>query len=170
MKLFDKIRLNLALKGKIKLKEWKDRYGDDETFVEAFVAGNECEEFQHASYRLRTDAEFIMKMVKKYPGILEYCEDVIYDRYIEDGMLIEREMNKLFFAALCCSKNVFSFKYFDSDLADAYFDCVENSVKLIDRYHGEKQTIELIGDEYNINKLLNARYDIVKFGNMFGSI
>lgn len=166
MGLFEKIKLNMARNGKISLKDCDVKYGFDENFVEACIQGRGVEEFQYASEWLRTDANFILKMIEKYPEIIEHCSEEIYDRYNDEkGLLIEKEMDKFFFQVLCCKKNLKVYRFLDNESAKRYMEAVKEEKVVSGEYHGEKKFLAFQNSEFAIDRLNNIRYDIVKLKN-----
>ncbi len=171
MSLFDGIRLNMLRSGNLSLKNLPISYGFDEKFVEAALLGNGCEEFKYASDWLKSDAEFILKMLGKYPGILEHAASVIIDRYKdESGILREKEMDGFLFAAMCCSRNVESYKYLTQKDAERYLECVKESKSVVGEYHGEEKEVSLAYTEFYVDRLKRIRYGITKMGDLLSSI
>lgn len=165
MGLLNKIGLSLANRGLLKLKDWQDKFGDDEEFVEACIEGRGIEEFQYAGSWLKSDAKFILKMVRKHPKILQYCDDIIYDRYFgSDCLFEEREVDPLLFAAMCCDENINAFKYISEDSSRQYLDCVQHSTSVKGEFQGEQINIELNNEKDWFDVLLYIRHDIVKCG------
>ena len=84
---------------------------DNEIFVANCIAKNGAAEFANASDRLKSDAKFVLGLVKTCPECLNSCADVLFDRYVQDGEMIEQPVDNKLFAALCCEENVEAFKY-----------------------------------------------------------
>ena len=171
MVLFDKIRLLKAKSGKLKLKDWNHKYGNDEDFVQACVIGSGAQEIEFASERLKGDADFILKLVQINPEVLKFCNNKIYDRFVQDIVVYEElELDKLFFAAKCCAVNSKSFKYLSEDVAKKYLALVKNSEDIVGVYHGKKEIISIPKGELAFDRLLNIRYDIVKVRDLISNI
>ncbi len=166
MGLLEQIRLNKARNGKISLKDCAVRDTFNEKFVEACIQGNGAEEFEYASEWLRTDADFILRMIKDYPEVIRYIDDIVIDRYKNEiGILAEKEMDKFFFLTLCCKKNLRVFRYLDDENATRYMNAVKREEIIKGEYRGEKQEIALQYDDFIVDRLLNIRYDIIKLSN-----
>ena len=164
MELFDKIRLSLIKRGVLSLSKLDSDCCDDEEFVEEAIKAKGIQEFQHAGSWLRSDAEYILKLVEKYPQVVQYCDKIVYDRYIKDQVWIEEiELDKVFFAALCCEKNITSFKYLDEASARGYMELVKSKGKIVDSFHGKEKVVDFANEDEDKVDLLNyIRYDIVK--------
>ena len=171
MGLLNKIRLSLAKSGAIKLEKHTNTYGFDEDFVESCIEGKGAEQFKYASDWLREDADFILKLVNKYPEVVQYCSDVVFDRFNdENGVLREEKVDKFFFLAMCCEKNLRVYKYVDKNFALDYMQAVKEGRTISGTYQGKEHSIVLENSEFVINKLLNIKYDIVKCGDLLNTI
>ena len=165
MRLFDKIILCLAESGRISLKDLGEKYNEDEEFVEACMNSRGVQEFQYASEWLKSDADFILKWVSKKPEILEYCADIVYDRYLDNLTVYqEKEIKTFWFALMCCRAHTGAYKYIDDESAKMYYDAVKGGKTYKGEYHGETEIIKLENDRDYLDTLLYVRYGIVKSG------
>jgi len=171
MGLVDRVRINLIRCGKLSLSELSFDHKFDENFVEDCIAAGGAEQFYHASDWLRSDAKFILKLIEKHPEVLAHCEDVIFDRYDDEtGSMKEVELDKFFFIALCCEKNLRAYKFIPEKVAIEYMNAVKESKTITGEFNGKEKVIQLVNDEFNIDRLLNIRYDIIKLRDLGGHI
>lgn len=149
--LFDKIAFKMAQLGLLGVKGAGKKLQDDKKFVGACIKSRGPAELKDASERLRSDADFILTNVKKYPRVLEYCSEHVFDRYETKDGPVEVEMDKLSFITLCCCTNPDSIIYFDERTVNKYYNSVRNSQSMICRYHGKNVSVslELIYKEIN---------------------
>ena len=78
-------RILSRLKGNNKLENATLEQRDNETFVVNCVVKNGVDELMNASSRLKSDAKFILDLVRVCPECLNECADVLFDRYVQNG-------------------------------------------------------------------------------------
>ena len=122
--MFEKTKLNLIKKGKLSLKNAGKLLSDNEEAVLSAVEAMGAEEFQYASKRLRSDAVFILELSKKNPAILQYMEEVLYDRTVTDhkneqGETQYPEVWPVWLAILCDDEAI---KYLPTQYVKDYYD------------------------------------------------
>ncbi len=156
--------LYLAEIGVKSLKNSNDNLKDSEQFVETCINIYGEEEFQFASERLRSDAEFILKFVKKHPKILKFCQPKIYDSYIEDDFIIvEEPMDELLFATKCCNENIEAFRYLPQSAALKYYRAVKSGVEVVGEYHGKEESYKLRNDKEFLHGIEFLRFGILRY-------
>ena len=72
-------------KNDIKLENASPEQRDDELFVAKSVAKHGAGELKMASARLKSDAKFVLDLVKTRPECLCECSNVLFDRYEKNG-------------------------------------------------------------------------------------
>ena len=131
-KLFAKLR-----KEEVKLEKANDAQKDIELYVARCISKYGAQELANASDRIKSDAKFILDLVKVYPDCLVACAPVLFDRYEVDGEKVEVPVNEMLFAALCCERNSECFKYIKSNVAKEYLKAVENGEMIEDENDDE---------------------------------
>ena len=99
---------------------------DNANIVREHIEALGEQEFKFASANLRSDAEYILSLVEKFPKVLKYVGK-IYERNCLTGKL-EKEnevTSNVFFAAECFWRNKETFKYINDDLAVQYYEMVK---------------------------------------------
>lgn len=158
-----KVLLNLENSVKVE----KTSQIDDEKFVLRSIAKNGVMELTKASERLKSDAKFILGLVEVHPECLNVCANILFDRYEENGKLVEKEVDRRLFVALCCEKNVDAFKYFKNEDANAYLESVKQGETIVGNFQGEGCQIELSSDEDYIDLLKYIRYGYIKSRSIY---
>ncbi len=125
------------------------------------------EEFKNASPRIKSDAKFVVKLVKTYPECLEECSDIIFDRYKDGEEIIEHPVDEMLFAIKCCNNNVNCFKYLNSKIAKRYIEAIENSETIKGTFQGEDCEINLTADKDYIELLKYVRFGYIKSKSLY---
>ena len=119
---------------------------DDKAYIAKKVEAKGVEAFKSCGASLKSDAKFVLDLVKTCPECLEVCDKELFDRYEDNGVQVEQPVDKMLFAALCCQNNVESFKYLTKDIAKRYMAVVENSEIVKGSFQGEDYEIQFKAD------------------------
>ena len=92
LRLIEKLINRLAKIGLVGIEGADEELRDSEQYIRKVIQKKGADKFQYASKYIRSDAEFILSMVKDYPEILEHCNSEIYDRYMKDCFMVEEEL------------------------------------------------------------------------------
>ncbi len=161
--LIYKLQLKLVKMGLKSLGNANDKFRDSEQFVETCIDEYGIQEFKYASKRLRSDAEFILKYVKEYPYILEFCEEDIIDFYVDDNFIVvEKPMDKLLFAIKCCDENIEAFRYLSETDAFKYYSAAKNGAEIVGKYHGREERHLFNGGEEFLRDIEFVRFGVIQ--------
>lgn len=140
---------------------------DEEVYVAKKVETQGVEAFKKSGTRLKSDAKFVLDLVKICPECLSECEAVLFDRYEDGETKVERPVDEALFAAMCCKKNVEAFKYLKKDVAKRYLASVENGDVIKGCFQGQDCEIQLKADQDYIDLLKYLRFGYIKSGSLY---
>ena len=143
-KLIEKIREKFGANKLVNADEVKK---NSPQFVSKCVIENGASEFQHASKELRSNANFILHLVKIDPAVLQYCEDTIYDSYLNrSNIAIKKETDLSIFAIKCCEISRESVRYMPEQMVKEYYESVKRGKKVKGKFRGEPFVVKLKKD------------------------
>ena len=154
-KFFDKIRFRMAKMGLLDVKHAGKDLQDNLDFVKIVVGIYGAEELQHASQRLRSDANAILDLVAIEPEVLAYIEDIVYDRYLDGNHFAEEEVDKVFFGLMSVYKNDLSLAYMDKNVKDQVINIIQNHKVVSGKLNGKPFVFD--GDNLGLD------YHFIKF-------
>jgi len=140
---------------------------DNEIFMYSYVKKYGINGFKKASNRLKSDAKFVLDLVKVCPECLLECEDVLFDRFEKDGEMVEMPIERNIFNAMCCENNVDAFKYMKKVDAKNYLQSVEQGLTLEGDFQGKSVSIELEADKDYIDLLKYVRFGYLKTDSLY---
>ena len=151
LRLIEKLINRLAKIGLVGIEGANEELRDSEQYIRKVSQKKGADKFQYASKYIRSDAEFILSMVKDYPEILEHCNSEIYDRYMKDCFMVEEELlDMLIFADLCYQKNDYTLYYFPDDIVCKYLKMLENGETIKGFYNGKPYEHKLSVEEKDL--------------------
>lgn len=157
------------LNGDFKLENATAEKRDNESFVIKCVVNNGADELKYASARLKSDANFVLNLVRTYPECLAQCADVMFDRYVFNGEKVEEPVDRKLFATMCCDRNVEAFKSLKRNDAMQYLHDVEEGRVVKGVFQGKSVEIQLENDEDYIDLLKYVRFGYIKTGSLYAS-
>lgn len=157
------------LNGDFKLENATAEKRDSEEFVLKCVVNNGADELKNASARLKSDAKFVLNLVKIYPECLNECADVMFDRYELNGEKVENPVDRKLFATMCCEQNVEAFRCLKHHDALQYLHDVEEGRSVKGMFQGKSVEIQLENDEDYIDLLKYVRFGYFKTGSLYAS-
>lgn len=145
----------------------KNKTVNEETLVARNVAKEGVGAFKCAGTKLKSDAKFILELVKEHPECLSVCEKVLFDRYTTGEREVENPVDEMLFASMCCEKNVQAFKYLRKDVATRYLSAVEKGELIKGSFQGKDCEIQLNADKDYIDLLKYIRFGYIKSHSLF---
>ena len=138
-RLLEKLFNKLSKIGLAGIECADDNLRSNEDYVRKVIKNKGVHKFYYASDFLKSDAEFILSMVEEFPGILEFCDNKIYDRYMPDCFMMEEiEMDPIIFLDMCYIKNDDCLYYFPDDLVINYLNMIKNGEVIKGCYQGKE--------------------------------
>ena len=159
--MFGDIIRKLILRNEIENKK------DDENFMSAYIEKHGVEGFKKASARLKSDARFILGVVKTCPECLLECEGVLLDRFEYNEKMVEIPVDMNLFNALCCQANVEAFKFLGKADAKKYLENVEIRAIVSGNFQGNEVSVRLNTDKDYIDLLKYIRYGYLKTDSLY---
>ena len=158
MGLVNKLSLLMAKMGCAGLRNASEEDKDNLRYVKAVVKAQGPRSFQFASDFIRSDAESLLEMVTVNSEILHFAKNKIYDRYVKDMVIEEKEVDKLIFAFKCLEKDTNSLLYFDKCLQKTVVQTLKTKECVEGEFAGKHCKIDLINlkQDENLNEVIEA--------------
>lgn len=158
------LQLKMAKIGLKSMRNANEDLRDSEEFVKSCINAKGVKEFKLASDRLKSDAEFILTIVKNHPEILQYCAKDIYDRYVDVSFIVVEDqlVDEMIFAIKCLNENIESFKYLPRSIAYKYYRASKNGETVVGNYHGKQESYTLNKDADYLQTIQNIRFGAVE--------
>ena len=160
---FEKLSFKMAKTGMLSARNASKKLQDDAAFIRVCVLTRGGEEIGFASDRLKSDADFILGLVKKSPDVLDFCSDVVYDRYETEDGLVEKEVDSMDFISLCCCVDEDLILYFSEDLIGKYYEYIQTQEQLSCDFHGKKVPIDIQLIRYELQWIEDVMPQLVKY-------
>ena len=152
---------------KILMRLAKSEKESEKSYVFNKVETDGVEAFKNAGTRLKSDAKFVLDLVSMCPECLEECDNVLFDRYDDNGVEVEQPVDEMLFAAMCCEKNAQAFKYLKQDISKKYLSAVQNGEVIKGSFQGQDCEIQLEADEDYIDLLKFVRFGYIKSNSLY---
>ena len=154
----------LARYGRISLSKLDDEKCDDLEIVSRCVKNFGPGQFMYASDWLKSDADSILRLIEIEPAIINYCADVVYDRYVDQDFVVkEEEVDAIAFASKCVHASEYAFSCLPIKYAKPYYKAFLKKDPVTACFHGKPYEIDFNKNKYEVEFCAIFREDLREF-------